>query len=71
MKTAYKKVQHVFIHQPIFTVDTYELRWLNDDIIPEDRKDEFGIIFNTKDHAIGKINPIDNKPFELIESQCC
>lgn len=71
LKTAYTTVRHVFMHQPIFTTDTYELRWLNDDAIPEERKDEFGVVFNAKEHATGKINPIENKPFELIESQCC
>lgn len=71
LKVAYKKVHHVFMHQPIFTADTYELRWLNDDAIPEERKDEFGVVCNAKEHATGKVNPIDNKPFELIESQCC
>lgn len=71
LKKWYKKVNYIYTKQPVFEPDTYEIRFLTNEIPTEELLKKFGTLYNYKDHATGKINPIDNKPFELIESQCC
>lgn len=71
LKAWYITVHYVYTHQPVFDSETYEIRLLTEEVATCDVITQFGTLYNYKDHATGKINPIDNKPFELIESQCC
>lgn len=71
LRQAYDKVRYIYTHQPIFVPESWQFKYLTNEEIPEEKKEEFGKVWNLVDHATGKINPIENKPFELIETQCC
>lgn len=66
-KQKFDHVRFVYTHQPIIVPDTYELRYLTNEEIPAEKKEEFGKVFDVEKQAKGLLHPIDNKEFQLIE----
>ena len=66
-KKLFDRVRHVYTHQPVIVPETYELRYLTNEEIPSDKKEEFGKVFDVERQAKGLVNPIENKEFQLIE----
>lgn len=67
-KKKFDNVRYVYTHQPIIVPDTYELRYLTNEEIPTEKKEEFGRVFDVEKQAKGIVNPIENKEFQLIET---
>ena len=66
-KKLFDHVRYVYTHQPVIDPDTYKLRYLTNEEVPVEKREEFGKVFNVEKQAKGIVNPIENKEFQLIE----